>query len=72
MTKLTKKEVQYGRGMIHSHCGKVFPNDTGYCKHFIETKGRLSLGQGYMGSCQIVEGDISPLFWCAEFSKAKK
>lgn len=62
MAKLTKEEVDYSRGMIHSHCGKVFANDSGHCKHFqgsgaVNTKGR----------CAIVDGAIDPLYWCKEW-----
>ena len=67
MTKLTKEETNYSRGMIHSHCGKVFPNDNGYCKHFIRHHEATSNGE-----CQIVDGPIDPVYWCTEFAKARK
>jgi len=67
MTKLTKEETHYGRGMIHSHCGKVFANDTGYCQHYRGPTGALT-----QGTCTEVEGPISPLYWCNQFKKVKK
>lgn len=67
MAKLTKEETKYSRGMIHSHCGKVFSNDNGYCKHFIRRHDPTSRGE-----CQIVSGPIDPVYWCTEFEKAKK
>ena len=67
MAKLTKKETNYSRGMIHSHCGKVFSNDTGYCQHYRGHTGVLT-----QGACEIVEGPISPVYWCNRFKKVKK
>lgn len=67
MTKMTKAEANYSRGMIHSHCGKVFSNDSGYCKHF---KGAGDAVKD--GVCTEVEGSISPVYWCKEFAAAKK
>lgn len=67
MAKYSKEEVNYSRGMINSHCGKVFSNDTGYCKHFQGPTGALT-----QGTCALVNGSISPVYWCKEFEKAKK
>lgn len=67
MTKLTKEESNYGRGMINSHCGKVFSNDTGYCQHF-----RDDNGIHVYGTCTEVEGQINRTYWCKEFLKVKK
>jgi hypothetical protein len=67
MTKATKSEVNYSKGMIHSHCGRVFPNDNGFCKHF---KGAGNATKD--GICSEVEGPISPIYWCERFDKAKK
>ena len=66
-SKESKESVSYSRGMIHSHCGKVFNNDTGYCKHF---KGAGDPTKD--GICTEVEGSISPLYWCRLFDKARK
>ena len=67
MTKVSKESVHYSKGMVHSHCGRVFNNDKGYCKHF-ETKFQGNLYKE--GACSIVEGKISPIMWCQEFKKA--
>jgi hypothetical protein len=67
MTKLTKAETNYGNGMIHSHCGKVFSNDNGYCKHY-NGGGDISKP----GLCEIVEGEIKPTAWCDQFDRARK
>ena len=67
MAKFTKKEADYSRGMIHSHCGKVFPNDNGHCQHF---KGHADVTA--LGTCTKTEGEINPVYWCKEFEKAKK
>lgn len=67
MTKLTKQEVDYSIGMVHSHCGKVFSHDTHYCKHF---SGGASIRA--KGTCEIVEGSIDPVYWCKEYSKQKQ
>lgn len=60
MTKLTKKETDYSRGMRESHCGKVFKDDKGYCKNYEEPNG-----------CSVVDGNINPVFWCKEWQKQK-
>lgn len=67
MTKLTKEQANYSRGMINSHCGKVFDNDRAYCKHFIRHHEDTDLGE-----CEVVQGAINPVYWCSKFSKAKK
>lgn len=64
MTKHTKNEVQYSRGMIGSHCGKVFPNDYDHCKHF---RGAATGTED--GVCTQVEGGISRVYWCKLFKK---
>lgn len=66
MAKQSKQEANYSRGMLNSHCGKVFPNDHGYCQHFIARKN------GEAGTCEVVEGEIQPLYWCKNFKKAGK
>ena len=62
--KATKEEVNYGRGMRESHCGKVDAMDAGFCKHFIER------GTGPFGQCTEVEGRIGRTMWCERFEKA--
>ncbi|HEY6021570.1 MAG TPA: hypothetical protein VIY48_17290 [Candidatus Paceibacterota bacterium] len=70
MSKFSKESVNYSRGMKDSHCGKVFSDDKGYCRHFshlsVNEEGKMS------GECQIVSGDINPIYWCKKFDKAKK
>jgi hypothetical protein len=67
MTKLAKESVNYSNGMIHSHCGRIFANDTSYCKYYTGA-GDISAP----GICSIVEGPIKPTAWCEQFDKAKK
>jgi len=62
MAKLSKPEVDYGKGTRNEHCGQMDANDTGYCKHFIER------GQE-MGACTIVAGTIGRNMWCDRFRK---
>ena len=64
MAKLDKDEVQYSRGMVHSHCGPTFRDDKHYCRHFIP-------GAGVYGACDEVNGAIDPIMWCIRFVKAK-
>lgn len=64
MNKLNKDSVNYSLGMIHSHCGKVFEDDKGYCKHYH--------GSQEVGMCDKVNGQINPIYWCTQYSKAKK
>lgn len=61
MTKYTKEAVDYSRGMQDRHCGSVFKDDKGYCKHFEKPS-----------SCKLVEGFINPIYWCRKFEKAEK
>ena len=65
MAKLSKHEVSYSLGMIHSHCGKTFKDDKGYCEHFVEIDE-----PGDSGQCRIVSGMINPVYWCRKFEKA--
>lgn len=67
MAKRTKQAVNYSKGMIQSHCGKVFGEDKGYCKHFRGIEETATRGE-----CSKVEGSINPVFWCELFSKAVK
>lgn len=62
MSKFEKDEVNYGRGMIHSHCGKAFEDDKSYCRHY-EPRG---VG---VGTCEIVEGPIGATMWCEKFKR---
>lgn len=64
MSKLSKDEVNYSRGMQNSHCGKLFKDDNGYCEHFVDIRSGN-------GTCKLVEGVIERLYWCNKFSKAK-
>lgn len=63
--KDTKNEVDYGRGMLRSHCGPTFKDDKFYCKHFIP-------GARYIGKCEKVEGDIEPIMWCELYHRATR
>ncbi len=65
MKKLAKSEVDYSLGMKNSHCGRVFKDDSGYCRHFLNTK----TSAGKDGQCELVEGSISPVYWCDRFKK---
>ena len=65
MAKLSKDETKYSRGHADSHCGKVFADDTGYCKHYHSTTHDA-------GTCDIVEGKINPVYWCDKWQKAKQ
>ena len=61
--KATKQEVNYGRGMRNSHCGKMDMADTGFCANFIE-RGRPE------GACTEVQGTIGRGMWCERFKLA--
>lgn len=67
MAKTGKNEVDYSLGMAQSHCGPVFKDDKGYCKHFHKPK----VGVTGHGTCDKVEGNINPVYWCALFAKAE-
>jgi hypothetical protein len=60
MDKFSKEEVGYARGHKDSHCGKTHDEDKGYCKHFIQ----------HNNTCRLVEGKISPVYWCKKWQKA--
>jgi len=62
--KATKEEVNYGRGMRESHCGRLDTADAGFCRHFNER------GQRDFGTCTEVEGRIGRTMWCDRFEKA--
>jgi uncharacterized C2H2 Zn-finger protein len=66
--KRVKTLVDYSRGHKESHCGKTFEDDKGYCKHFIEPTHHHSFD---LGKCQLVEGNISRVYWCKLYEKAK-
>jgi hypothetical protein len=59
MAKANKTDVDYSVGMEKSHCGKVFKDDEGYCKHFVKPS-----------ACQKVSGYIDPVYWCKLWEKA--
>jgi len=65
MTKSAKSDVNYSTGMLHSHCGPTFRDDKFYCKHFIP-KARSS-----NGTCDVVEGEIDPTYWCERYQRVK-
>lgn len=63
--KFAKDDVDYSKGHAASHCGRMFSDDTGYCKHF------LYPGPNEMsGECQLVKGAIKRDFWCRKWKKA--
>lgn len=66
MTKHAKDEVDYSKGMMHSHCGPTYHTDRFYCKHFIHKPARIS------GECEVVEGGIMPEMWCELYKRIKK
>lgn len=67
MPKFTKQETDYSRGHADSHCGKVFADDKGYCKHF--QRNGAALGKG---TCSLVDGEIDPIFWCTKWQRSKQ
>ena len=67
MTKYEKDEVDYSHGHQGSHCGKVFSDDKGYCKHFVPQREVVTLG-----ACDLVKGGIKPVYLCTEWQQAKK
>lgn len=66
--KLTKEEVHYSRGHVHSHCGPRWTDDTYTCRHFLSQS--ISLNRD--GKCELVEGVIQPSYWCDRYQRAKK
>ncbi len=67
MHKLKKDQVDYSHGHRDSHCGRVFKDDHGYCRYFIEAQS----ASGEVGACEKVEGSINPVYWCKFFSGAQ-
>ena len=65
--KEPKTDVDYSKGMLHSHCGMMFHDDKYYCEHFRTKKP----GPAYMGSCELVEGMIGPSYWCKLYERKK-
>jgi hypothetical protein len=65
MNKHKKSEVDYSKGMLHSHCGPVFHDDKYYCKAFIPGAIRV-------GRCEKVDGDILPDMWCELYHRVSK
>jgi len=63
-SKKTKEEVDYSKGMLHSHCGPVFHDDRYYCQAFI---ARAT----HTGGCKKVAGAISPDHWCTEYHRVQ-
>lgn len=70
---LSKTAVHYSIGMVHSHCGKVYSDDKGYCAHFLIGKTVASssaIAGVHQGTCELVDGSIDPVYWCQKFKKA--
>lgn len=63
--KFAKDDVSYSKGHLASHCGRMFADDAGYCKHFID-----SGTHPIIGSCELVRGAIKRDFWCRKWKKA--
>ena len=63
--KHTKEEVNFGKGMARSHCGKLWRDDHNYCKHFIGAKESTT-----SGACEVVQGSIERVKWCELFAIA--
>jgi hypothetical protein len=61
--KASKASVDYGRGMLHSHCGKALEGDQGSCRYY---HGH----NAHEGSCEKVEGSIRAVDWCRLYAKA--
>jgi hypothetical protein len=53
--------------MAESHCGKVSEDDKNYCWYFIPPP---SGSAEELGTCELVEGEISRVFWCRLFARA--
>jgi hypothetical protein len=68
MRKATKSDVDYSLGMKERHCGKAYPDDENFCRYFIPP---LSRSANHLGTCEKVEGPISPVFWCRLFARAR-
>jgi hypothetical protein len=66
--KATKASVDYSPGMRDAHCGKVFKEDRGYCRHFVPSHSQAPNDNG---SCTEVAGSIGRVYWCRLFSKAQ-
>ena len=64
--KHTKQEVDYGQGMLHSHCGPTFHDDKYYCRHFIPPSA------GFVGKCDAVEGPIRNSHWCELYKRTPR
>lgn len=63
--KFLKADVDYSRGMIHSHCGPCFKDDEWYCEYYLGAPAPAS------GRCKLVEGEIRPIMWCNKYEKAE-
>ena len=63
--KANKDDVDYGKGHPASHCGRMFPADKGYCKHFL-----YGPSDDNNGECELVKGVIKRPMWCRLFKKA--
>jgi hypothetical protein len=64
--KISKTEARYGRGTQNEHCGKSFPDDKNFCRHFIEPGYPTS----QTGTCTEVSGSIGRVYWCKLWRKA--
>lgn len=67
VAKKDKKDVEYGLGMLHSHCGPMFHDDKCACEHF-KPQAKMQIA----GTCELVEGMIGARMWCKLYKRAKK
>lgn len=65
--KKQKDDVDYGIGMVHSHCGPIFHDDKFYCVHF-EPQAKTQI----VGQCELVDGPIGARMWCRLYERTKK
>jgi hypothetical protein len=61
--KADKRQVNYSQGHQDAHCGKTFPNDRGFCRHYRPRNDTE-------GVCIKVEGIIKAIYWCKLFARA--
>lgn len=59
--KISKTEAHYGRGTQQEHCGKSFPDDKSFCRHFIEPGHPTS----QTGTCTEVTGSIGRVYFAS-------
>jgi hypothetical protein len=69
LKQVSKQTAGYSLGRREAHCGKAYPDDENYCRHFIEPRSGLATE---LGRCEKVEGPISRVFWCRLFARTRE